>query len=74
MKIPQHDLRTWRTADQVEALSEPTMTFRMDSSEAEQEKYAAGDYVIITSADGAIFLGTIEDVEPDDLKLYVALT
>jgi len=70
-----HELSTYRTADEVEAIDTEIdpLPFAIDPLAEEYDRYSCGDPVILTSKDGAVFLGHLYDVEYDRLRIYVEL-
>lgn len=66
-----HNLTSDLTADEIEALPDPeiAITYRPD-----RVTLHSGDDVILTSADGAIFLGRVADAEPDRGDALIDLT
>lgn len=66
----QHEVSTHHTADQLEAINtadQPLEFVRYGGTTPE-----AGDYVILTSNDGAVFLGHVTDTEEHG-RFYVEL-
>lgn len=72
---PVHKLTTAHSAETVEArdTSIDPLPFAIDPMHAEGDKYQAGDPVVLTSSDGAVFIGHLSDAETDRLRIYVEL-
>jgi len=54
----QHKVWSSLTADEIESLARPLAFYSLRDANA-------GDYVIVTSSDGAVFLGHVDDTDPD---------
>lgn len=67
-------LRSHHTAEWIEGIATEVtpLPFVIDSIECDG-RYQAGDNVVLTSSDGATFLGHLSDVEEDRLRIHVEL-
>lgn len=69
-----HHMQTQHTADALEARDTAVdpLLFAIDPIE-QDGRYQCGDPVILTTRDGAVFIGHLSDVEEDRLRIYVEL-
>ena len=68
-----HELTTaWTTAElEARNTAEDRLTFAIDPIAA--QKYHDDTDVIVTSCDGDVFIGHIDEVHEDDIRIYVIL-
>lgn len=67
------NLSTGHTADVIEARDTAVEPLPFAIGWPTRRNYEVGDDVILTSADGCVFIGHLSDVDTDRLRIYVEL-
>jgi hypothetical protein len=80
--IPQHELTSTMDADTIETLAkadladdvDPTVTVERVPARIMDAITGSADYVILTSSDGAVFLGEVQDWDDSRMEIVVKLS